>query len=59
MALVANTVDVDTVRLDELDDADGTCSLGTVVLNVVVVVYKLLDFDSFRWDFNSYRREEP
>jgi hypothetical protein len=38
MGLVADTVDPETVRLDELDNALGTGSLVAVVLKVVVVV---------------------
>jgi hypothetical protein len=38
MALVTDTVDVDAVGLDELDDADGTGCLVAIVFNVVVVV---------------------
>jgi hypothetical protein len=38
VALVADAVDVDAVRLDQLDDADGTGGFGAVVFDVVVVV---------------------
>jgi hypothetical protein len=41
MSLVANTVDLDAVRLDELDDALGTLGLLRVVLKVVVVVEEI------------------
>ena len=38
MSLNANTVDLDTVRLDEIHDASGTCSLRAVGLGVVIIV---------------------
>lgn len=38
MRLVTNTVDLDTVRLDELDNPLRTGSLVTVVLKVVIIV---------------------
>jgi hypothetical protein len=38
VALVADTVDVDTVGLDELDDADGAGGLVAVIFDVVVIV---------------------
>lgn len=44
MTLVTDPVDVDTVGLDELDDADGTGGLVAVVFNVVVIVLDLLAY---------------
>jgi hypothetical protein len=44
MALVADTVDVNAVRLDELNDADSTGSLVAIVFNVVVIVLFYLVF---------------
>jgi hypothetical protein len=41
MGLVADAVDLEAVRLDELDDADGASRLVAVVLEVVVVVEEL------------------
>lgn len=38
MALETNTVDGGTGVLDDLDDLDSTVCLGTVVLEIVVVV---------------------
>jgi len=40
VALVADTIDVDAIGLDELDDADGASSLIAVVLDIVVIVEK-------------------
>jgi hypothetical protein len=59
MALVTNTVDVNTVRLDELDNADGTSGLGTIVLNVVVIVYSSLAKIVTSKSFDTYRIKEP
>jgi hypothetical protein len=42
MTLVTDTVDVDAVGLDELDDADSTGCLVAVVFNIVVIVLDLL-----------------
>jgi hypothetical protein len=44
MGLVTNTVDLNTVRFDELDDADRTLGLGAVVFNVVIVVLDLSEY---------------
>lgn len=41
MALVADTVNLDAVRLHEFDDARGALQLGAEVLEVVVVVEEL------------------
>jgi hypothetical protein len=38
MGLVTDTVDLDTVRSDEVDNADSTGGLVVVILEVVVVV---------------------
>ena len=38
MALVTDTVDMDAVGLDELDDSDGAGGLVAVVFDVVVIV---------------------
>jgi hypothetical protein len=42
MRLVTNTVNLDAVRLDKLDDALSACGLVAVEFKVVVVVYVLL-----------------
>lgn len=44
MGLVTNTVDLNTVRFNELDDADRTLGLGAVVFNVVIVILDLLEY---------------
>lgn len=41
MTLVADAVNLDAVRLHELDDARGALQLGAEVLEVVVVVEEL------------------
>lgn len=41
MSLQTNTVDAKAVGLDKLGDADSACSLGTTILEVVVVVVEL------------------
>lgn len=41
VSLETNTIDADAVRLDEIDDAAGTSSLVAVVLQVVVVVWRM------------------
>jgi hypothetical protein len=38
VTLVADTVDVDAVGLDQLDDADSSRSFVAIVFNVVVIV---------------------
>lgn len=43
MTLVANSVNLDAVRLDEFDDPCSTLGLFGVELQVVVVVWILLE----------------